>query len=70
MKKNECAYCKFFTDQNSPYAGDGWCRRNPPVIVNAFVDDHSDAPTAVHLATYFPGVASSDWCGEFVRVEP
>jgi len=61
-----CAECKFF-DSDAPDTRGGRCRRFPPSFCSrSFVEvtlknDLQNSDSWWH----FPGVDSSDWCGEF-----
>ena len=51
-----CANCEHY---KSTAADKGQCRRRAPQTVVFNVDDD------VKFESRFPGVASTDWCGEF-----
>jgi hypothetical protein len=68
MKNTFCADCKFFKPFEAEDDTGGWCRRKPPVIVDAlFQPAHPDtsAVDAVAGCSFFPAVDQDDWCGEF-----
>ena len=57
-----CAFCKFFKQKIGEYAI-GHCRRYPPQLTT-YTDDGYVNPWS-----YFPEIASDEWCGEFQEKE-
>lgn len=93
IKKESCATCRFWQPNQNPeiVPGDGpivpseknvdfgFCRRNPPVIVNRLTELNIDPPrygeqrdadegfnaTATFDSSSFPGTFFTEWCGRF-----
>lgn len=84
-KPESCGSCRFWRldeareDPNDPGCGPGWCRRDPPVLIQQMavmllprleygqqVDPELDTNDLVS-ASQHPGTWSTDWCGRFER---
>ncbi|MFS0737532.1 hypothetical protein ABC347_10825 [Sphingomonas sp. 1P06PA] len=86
MTTERCALCRFWlpveegVDRTADDAGHGWCRREPPKIVDHMArmaipqpgfgghvfdpEDVADAGT-VHNACLWPATFYTEWCGQF-----
>jgi len=84
MNGEQCSTCRFWLvekDQNqSVHESFGWCRRNPPTIVDHMArqaippvgfggnnPDPEDIATVVnvHHSGLFPATFGNAWCGEY-----
>ncbi|MGM5033507.1 hypothetical protein [Tardiphaga sp. 803_E3_N1_3] len=52
-----CDDCRFFISDGTTFAGE--CHRKPPKIMRRPTRDEQ------HNRGVWPGVTTSDWCGEF-----
>jgi hypothetical protein len=62
MKTQQCADCEFFEPTN--YYKHGYCHRHAPVR-REWAKHHDGRTDNGEPTSAWPGVKSSDWCGEF-----
>lgn len=66
MGEETCAGCRFWKEINDG-AGNGWCRRYPPIADVAFVKSSGmlGYPAQGVAGWDFPTTEPTDWCGEY-----
>jgi len=84
MSVPQCNDCRFWRmdettiDQNDPDWGFGFCRRRPPVLIDALIaaeiipprygnqtDLDRPSPVNAYSASIWPATCSTEWCGEY-----
>ena len=60
-EESNCGNCRFWRQSRS-IKSVGHCRRQPPVIVDSFLD--REEPD-IEFASCWPMTQKADWCGEF-----
>lgn len=62
MNDQLCENCRFFLCSDDA-AGDGWCRRHPPSIINRVLFGGKLIEPDGYST--FPITYAEDWCGEY-----
>ena len=60
---SQCSNCRFWR-RSKTQRSIGHCRRNPPVIVDSFID--REEPD-LEFASCWPMTQYDEWCGEFIH---
>ena len=69
MSNNEsCSNCRYYSEVQT---GKGLCRRSPPVIVDAIVEEQlkEGHVHAIEEGTRYPVATAVWWCGEWAGNE-